>query len=92
MDNNWNVPDEKIQESRVHELIVSLNFPIIYTTNYDHNLESAFRIPTSYVFLPRPDPVQETVLGQWGVKTLTEDTDDPGHALVTFLENLQKAI
>ena len=44
MDKRWSVPDERLSTSKVHELIVALNFPIIYTTNYDRNLESAFRL------------------------------------------------
>lgn len=44
MDRNWNVPDEKVRASRIHEIIVSLDFPIIYTTNYDANLETAYRV------------------------------------------------
>jgi hypothetical protein len=44
MDRNWSVSEERVRGSRLHELIVSLDFPIIYTTNYDANLEAAFRI------------------------------------------------
>lgn len=44
MDRNWSVSEEKVRASRLHEIIVSLDFPIIYTTNYDANLETAFRI------------------------------------------------
>ncbi len=44
MDRNWSVSEEKVRASRLHELIVRLNFPIIYTTNYDANLETAFRL------------------------------------------------
>lgn len=44
MDRNWRVSREKVEESRLHRLIVSLDFPIIYTTNYDRNLEVAFEI------------------------------------------------
>lgn len=44
MDRNWSVSEEKIRASRIHEIIVSLNFPIIYTTNYDATLETAFRV------------------------------------------------
>jgi hypothetical protein len=44
MDRTWNVSDEKVRASRVHEIIVSLGFPIIYTTNFDANLETAFRV------------------------------------------------
>src|SRR5947209_11330379 len=44
MDKTWSVSEERVGRSRVHELIVSMKFPIIYTTNYDPNLEVAFRI------------------------------------------------
>ncbi|WP_376701813.1 SIR2 family protein [Mesorhizobium sp. ISC25] len=44
MDREWSVSPEKVQGSAIHKLIVSLDFPIIYTTNYDRNLEVAFEI------------------------------------------------
>jgi len=44
MDRNWSVSEERVRTSRVHEIVVRLDFPIIYTTNYDANLETAFRI------------------------------------------------
>ncbi|MBG6158362.1 hypothetical protein IWQ52_004161 [Labrenzia sp. EL_159] len=44
MDKNWNFSDEEIKSSRVHELIVELDFPTIYTTNYDSNIERAFEL------------------------------------------------
>jgi NAD-dependent SIR2 family protein deacetylase len=44
MDRNWSVSENKVSQSRLHELIVALDFPIIYTTNYDANLEVAFRL------------------------------------------------
>jgi hypothetical protein len=44
MDRNWSVTEEKIRASRLHEIVVQLDFPIIYTTNYDANLETAFRV------------------------------------------------
>jgi hypothetical protein len=44
MDKSWSVSEERVRQSRVHELIVSLGFPIIYTTNYDANLEVAFTV------------------------------------------------
>ena len=44
MDRNWSVSRQRVEESRLHRLIVALDFPIIYTTNYDRNLEAAFEI------------------------------------------------
>ena len=42
MDTKWTVTPEIIKQSAIYEAIVKLNFPIIYTTNYDHCLETAF--------------------------------------------------
>ena len=191
MDRNWSVSEEKVQKSKLHELIVELDFPIIYTTNYDANLEVAFRThqrdfvkianardianvrgdvpqivkfhgdfdddqslvlaesdyferlnfdspldikfradalgrtilfvgysmsdlnirlllyrlwqtwrssgrerdrPPSYVFMPRSNPVQETVLGQWGISPLAGDSDDPQKALTSFLTDLRERV
>src|SRR5947199_188735 len=35
MDRKWSVPVESVARSELHQLIVELDFPIIYTTNYD---------------------------------------------------------
>jgi hypothetical protein len=42
MDRTWSVSEAKVAKSKVHDLIVRLDFPIIYTTNYDNNLEVAY--------------------------------------------------
>lgn len=42
MDSNWNISTEDIKKSEIYEYITKLNCPIIYTTNYDHCLETAF--------------------------------------------------
>jgi SIR2-like domain len=42
MDREWHKNPEKIKESKAHGLITKLNFPIIYTTNYDRWIEIAF--------------------------------------------------
>ncbi len=44
MDRNWVVSSDKVKRSKLHQLIVELDFPIIYTTNYDRNLEAAYDI------------------------------------------------
>jgi hypothetical protein len=187
MDRHWHVSQQAIAASRLHRLIVSLDFPIIYTTNYDRNLEAAFELhgcpyhrianardiaaavgdatqivkfhgdfeddaslvlaetdyfnrlsfeapldvkfkadalgrtilfvgysmsdinirlllhrlwqtwkgsgherdrPKSFVFMPACNPIQEAVLGSWGITLLHGDVEDPGEALVQFLETL----
>ena len=44
MDRTWNVSRAKVAESELHRYIVELDFPIIYTTNYDNNLEMAYDV------------------------------------------------
>jgi hypothetical protein len=44
MDRTWSISEEKVRDSAVHRLVVELDFPLIYTTNYDNNLEVAFRL------------------------------------------------
>lgn len=189
MDRKWNFPDEQIEKSNIHKLIVELDFQTIYTTNYDSNIERAFKLhkkkvrkivdvkdflhvesnerlviklhgdfqddesivltetdyfdrlsfespldirlrsdvlaspilfigyslsdinvrmllhklwktwnsslhschqPKSYVFLPRPNVIEEKVLAQWGVNTLIGEDPDPKKSLEEFLSNLTK--
>jgi hypothetical protein len=44
MDRNWKVACDSVATSELHRLIVELDFPAIYTTNYDRNLETAFEV------------------------------------------------
>ncbi len=43
MDRSWHTDETKVDKSRIHQAIVNLRCPIIYTTNYDRWLEIAFR-------------------------------------------------
>jgi hypothetical protein len=42
MDREWDRATTEIKDSKVHELIAKLNFPVVYTTNYDRWLERAY--------------------------------------------------
>ena len=44
MDKNWFVKEEVIQKSIIYETIVKLDFPLIYTTNYDQCIENAYKV------------------------------------------------
>jgi hypothetical protein len=44
LDRNWKTAEDRVAQSRLHRLIVELGFPVIYTTNYDRNLETAFDV------------------------------------------------
>jgi len=46
--------------------------------------------PRSYVFLSRPNPVQETILKDRGIITFVSQQDNPGEGLKIFLEELVK--
>jgi len=191
LDRNWKVSGEEVRASKMHELIVSLDFPIVYTTNYDRNIEAAFDAhgrdyvkvanardiaktrdgvtqvvkfhgdfddddslvitetdyfnrlafnspldvklqsdalgktvlfigysmtdmnirlllhnlwrtwqmsgyakdrPKSFVFMARPDPVQQAILGEWGITALSGESDDPEQALTRFLEILKARV
>lgn len=41
--------------------------------------------PKSYVFSPKPNPVQEKILEQWGIDMISSDIEHPGKALEDFL-------
>jgi SIR2-like domain len=43
MDRTWHKDEAKVDDSKVHQAIVKLRFPLIYTTNYDRWLEIAFQ-------------------------------------------------
>lgn len=44
--------------------------------------------PKSYLFSPNPNPVQELILGKWGIKMLSSDNDNVGDELKNFLNEL----
>jgi hypothetical protein len=44
MAHEWQISDEKLASSQAHKQIVEIDFPVIYTTNYDHLLERAYRL------------------------------------------------
>ena len=42
MDTTWHSSNVDISKSLIHQMIVELNFPTIYTTNYDRWIEKSF--------------------------------------------------
>ena len=43
MDRIWHGDEDRVDKSPIHQAIVDLDFPIIYTTNYDRWLEIAYK-------------------------------------------------
>jgi hypothetical protein len=48
--------------------------------------------PPSYMFMTRPDPVQQRVLRSWGIETITRDVDRVEDALPHLFADLQAAV
>jgi hypothetical protein len=48
--------------------------------------------PPSYMFMARPDPVQQRVLRSWGVETITRDVDRVEDALPGLFNDLKTAV
>jgi NAD-dependent SIR2 family protein deacetylase len=44
--------------------------------------------PKSYIFSSKNNPIQEEILRNWGIETLSNDIDSPGEALEMFLKEL----
>jgi hypothetical protein len=77
MDRHWTVSEGKVRESQIHRLIVSMEFPIIYTTNYDRNLEVAFEIHDKpYVKVANARDVAKAVTGVTQIVKFHGDFDD----------------
>ncbi len=45
--------------------------------------------PRSYIFVPKPNPVQEAVLDQWGISMISSERGDAKTALIEFLQGLR---
>jgi hypothetical protein len=69
---------EKLRASELFKLIVSLDFPVIYTTNYDQNLEKAFELyGKPFVKITKPGDVARASDRQTQIVKFHGDFDDP---------------
>ncbi|UEM02393.1 SIR2 family protein [Skermanella rosea] len=84
MDRNWCVSEQRIRESKVHELIVQLDFPIIYTTNYDRNLEVAYALyDRDFIKVINARDMAKTVEGVTQIIKFHGDFDDDQSLVIT---------
>jgi hypothetical protein len=84
MDRSWCVSEERIRDSVVHRLIVELDFPIIYTTNYDRNLEVAYDIYNKdFVKIINARDIAKTTEGVTQIIKFHGDFDDDQSLVVT---------
>jgi hypothetical protein len=84
MDRNWKVSEDKVRASKLHELIVSLEFPVIYTTNYDRNIEEALRTHgRDYVKIANARDIAKVREGITQVVKFHGDFDDDASLVIT---------
>ena len=84
MDRTWRVSEEEVRQSRLHELVIKLDFPIIYTTNYDRNLEAAFESAgRPYVKVANARDIAKTREGVTQIVKFHGDFDDDESLVLT---------
>ncbi|MEL6629629.1 MAG: SIR2 family protein [Bacteroidota bacterium] len=85
MDRKWHNTDKvKIEESRIHQLIVELDFPIIYTTNYDRWIEFAFdAYNKSYVKIADVSDIRRVQEGTTQIIKFHGDFDNDSSIVLT---------
>jgi SIR2-like domain len=84
LDRNWKVSCEKVRSSKIHQLIVELDFPMIYTTNYDRNLEAAFAAhDRDYVKIANARDIAKMREGVPQIVKFHGDFDDDASLVIT---------
>jgi hypothetical protein len=84
MQGNWRVSEESVRRSRLHQLVVALDFPIIYTTNYDPNIEAAFAAHgREYVKIADERDIAAIRDGVTQIVKFHGDFDDEGSLVIT---------
>src|SRR5690349_24064451 len=43
LDRSWHTDEDRVDRSPIYQAILALEFPLIYTTNYDRWIETAYR-------------------------------------------------
>jgi hypothetical protein len=92
LDRNWKVASDRVAESKLHKLIVELDFPTIYTTNYDRNLETAFEVyDKPYAKIVNAKQIADATDGVTQIIKYHGDFDDDSSLVLTetdFLDRL----
>jgi hypothetical protein len=91
MDRNWSVDKNRIEKSELHRLIVMLDFPVIYTTNYDRNLELAFELyGREYAKVANARDVAQASHGVTHIVKFHGDFDDDSSLVLTETDYLDR--
>ncbi|WP_114943244.1 SIR2 family NAD-dependent protein deacylase [Microvirga calopogonii] len=91
MDRNWSISEEALKSSRVHELICKLDFPIVYTTNFDRNLETSFELHgKEYVKIVNAKDIARIKPGVPQIVKYHGDFDDDGSIVIAETDYLDR--
>lgn len=84
MRSEWRVSKAAIAASEIHRLIVRLDFPTIYTTNYDANLEQAYELHgRPYNLVRNASDLAATQNGWTEIIKFHGDLEDPASLVLT---------
>src|SRR3954465_9010197 len=91
LDRNWKVASDRVSESQLHKLIVELDFPAIYTTNYDRNLETAFEVHNKpYAKITNAKEIADAPEGVTHIIKYHGDFDDDSSLVLTETDFLNR--
>src|SRR3954471_7062001 len=91
LDRNWKVASDRVSDSQLHKLIVELNFPTIYTTNYDRNLETAFEVHNRpYAKIANAKQIADAPEGVTHIIKYYGDFDDDSSLVLTETDFLNR--
>jgi hypothetical protein len=91
LDRNWKVASDRVSASQLHKLIVELDFPTIYTTNYDRNLETAFEVHNKpYAKIANAKQIADAAEGVTHIIKYHGDFDDDSSLVLTETDFLNR--
>src|SRR4051812_11705846 len=91
LDRNWKLASDRVSNSQLHKLIVELNFPTIYTTNYDRNLETAFELHNRpYAKIANAKQIADAPAGVTHIIKCHGDFDDDSSLVLTETDFLNR--
>lgn len=84
MKREWQISPEQLKNSELHRLIVALNFPLIYTTNYDANLELSYQaFGRPYARITSAKDIATATVGFTHIVKYHGDFSDPDTLVLT---------
>ncbi|MBW9117655.1 SIR2 family protein [Rhizobium cauense] len=84
MNREWRIDADRLRNSDLHRLIVNVNFPLVYTTNYDANLETAYEaFGEPYVRITGPADLAAATPGVTQIVKFHGDFSNPDTLVIT---------